>query len=867
MATELGKAYVQIVPSARGLSGALRGQLDPEAESAGQSAGLKIGTGLKVAAVAAVAAVGATLGKVISSSLSEGANLQQSLGGIETLFKGSANKVIKYADEAYRTAGLSANDYMESVTSFSASLLQSMGGDTEAAADKANMALIDMSDNANKMGTSMQDIQNAYQGFAKQNYTMLDNLKLGYGGTKTEMERLLADAEKLTGIKYDINNLADVYDAIHAVQEELDITGTTAKEAAETFSGSFAAMKSAFSNVLGNLALGRDITPSLQALAETTSTFLLGNFFPMVGNILSTLPSAIGTFISASAPMIGEAFDSLLASLNIDIPIFDTIETALKKVGLVIETFKTWTNLFDNTKGSVFDLRDSFTELMPMSLYADIADLAYEFGEMVMKFQEGMATVASDLASLGASIVSGLGNAFATIAPVFISSFGKILSQIPGLLSTVITSITPIVDMIGEAITRLDFSGIQAFAEAVIPAVTAAFETMMTIVRPAIDQLIESFVNMWNAAQPFISALAELLMPVLQIVASFLGGVFKGVLMGVSAVFDMIAVAVQFLTPVVQFLVGVFQACLPVFQTIAEWVGVVIGLFANLGSVGSGLSGMLSSAWTNIQSAISTAGTIISGVINGIKTFFSSLGSAGSVLSGLISNIWGVIQSVISAAGSVIQGVLTAVGSGFSGMGSVVSSVGSQVQGVINSIKNLFNSLRNIDISGAGKAIMDGFLGGLKGAWGAVTDFVGGIADWIAKNKGPISYDKKLLIPAGNAIMAGLNKGLQEEFKVVKSTVSNMANELGDSFDMSDNFDSFSDIDTQRSIMYDISKGFERDKASLIDDKVDKQPIEIKVPVYLYPGATKEIGYATAPHVLEANKNREYIVNAVRGGA
>lgn len=275
MAIELGQAFVQIMPSAKGISGSITKQLSGEADAAGTSAGSLIG-GKLVAAIGgiiAAAKIGELITKGISASLSEGAALQQSLGGVETLFKGSADKVKQYANEAYKTAGLSANDYMENVTSFSASLLQSMGGDTEKAADKANMAMVDMSDNANKMGTNMGDIQNAYQGFAKQNYTMLDNLKLGYGGTKTEMERLLADATKLTGVKYDINNLSDVYTAIHAVQEELGITGTTAKEASETFSGSFAAMKAAFSNVLGKLSLGEDIIPSLQALAQTTSTF------------------------------------------------------------------------------------------------------------------------------------------------------------------------------------------------------------------------------------------------------------------------------------------------------------------------------------------------------------------------------------------------------------------------------------------------------------------------------------------------------------------------------------------------------------------------------------------------------------------
>ena len=179
MATELGQAYVQIMPSAKGISGAISKQLDPEAASAGTSAGSKLGSALKIGLLAAAATAGVAMGKIISSSISEGADLQQSLGGIETLFKGSADKVKKYADEAYKTSGLSANDYMQSVTSFSASLLQSMGGDTEAAADKANMALVDMSDNANRMGTNMESIQNAYSGFARGSYVMLDNLKLG----------------------------------------------------------------------------------------------------------------------------------------------------------------------------------------------------------------------------------------------------------------------------------------------------------------------------------------------------------------------------------------------------------------------------------------------------------------------------------------------------------------------------------------------------------------------------------------------------------------------------------------------------------------------------------------------------------------
>ena len=291
MATELAKAYVQILPSADGIKGKLSNVLGGEASAAGDSAGQIAGNSLGSTIKRVIAAAG--IGAALKTALSEGANLQQSIGGIETLFKDSADKVIANAQNAYMTAGLSANDYMESVTSFSASLLQGLAGDTNKAADVADMALTDMSDNANKMGTSMELIQNAYQGFAKQNYTMLDNLKLGYGGTKTEMQRLLADAQKLTGVKYDMANLSDVYEAIHVIQNEMGITGTTAKEAASTFSGSLASMKSAFSNVLGQLTLGQDIRPAMRGLINSVRTFLVGNLMPMVKNILSALPDMI----------------------------------------------------------------------------------------------------------------------------------------------------------------------------------------------------------------------------------------------------------------------------------------------------------------------------------------------------------------------------------------------------------------------------------------------------------------------------------------------------------------------------------------------------------------------------------------------
>lgn len=297
---DIGTAYLQIVPSMDGVPGSIRRGLGGEADAAGVMAGGRISG--KIKGALAAAGIGAALGAGLAKSIKTGANLEQAIGGIETLFKDSADEMIKNADNAFKTAGISANQYMEQATSFSASLLQSMDGDTQKAAKAADQAIIDMSDNANKMGTNIQDIQNAYQGFAKQNYTMLDNLKLGYGGTKTEMERLLADAEKISGQKYDINNLSDVYEAIHVIQEEMDITGTTSKEAASTLSGSFSSMKAAAENFLGDLALGRNVGSAMVDLAESAGTFLFDNLMPAIGRVFASLPQAISALIQTGLP-------------------------------------------------------------------------------------------------------------------------------------------------------------------------------------------------------------------------------------------------------------------------------------------------------------------------------------------------------------------------------------------------------------------------------------------------------------------------------------------------------------------------------------------------------------------------------------
>lgn len=279
--------------------------------SSGMKKGLDVAAKIGKVAAAGVAAATAGVAALTKEAMVQYSEYEQLVGGVETLFKESADTVMGYAENAYKTAGLSANEYMNTVTSFSASLLQSLDNDTAQAAEKANLAITDMADNANKMGTAMESIQNAYQGFAKQNYTMLDNLKLGYGGTKEEMERLLEDAGKLSGIKYDISSFSDIVDAIHVVQTELGITGTTAKEAATTIQGSINATKSAWANLLTGIAdENADVEQLVNNLVDSAST-AAENIMPRIEQILS----GVGELVAKIVPTIAERIPQLISDV------------------------------------------------------------------------------------------------------------------------------------------------------------------------------------------------------------------------------------------------------------------------------------------------------------------------------------------------------------------------------------------------------------------------------------------------------------------------------------------------------------------------------------------------------------------------
>lgn len=432
---DLGTAYVQIVPSAKGISGSIQKAIGGEADAAGVAAGGKISG--KIKGVLAAAGIGAALGAGISKSISEGANLEQAIGGIETLFKDSSDQMIKNADNAFKTAGISANQYMEQATSFSASLLQSTGGDTQKAAKAADQAIIDMSDNANKMGSNITDIQNAYQGFAKQNYTMLDNLKLGYGGTKTEMERLLSDAEKISGQKYDISNLSDVYEAIHVIQTDLDITGTSSKEAASTLSGSFASMKAAAENLMGDLALGRNVGPAMVGLAETASTYLFGNLLPAIGRIFASLPTAISALVKTGLPQFMSAgagmVRGLIAGVQNAAP-----QLAQKLPQMVSTALNTITQnlpaVLDKGRQIVVSLVQGLLANLPTLINA-ATNIAKQIPDFLQKNIPVVAAKAGELAGqLGAALIKNLPKIVVSAAKLGLTIVTGILKMVPTML-------------------------------------------------------------------------------------------------------------------------------------------------------------------------------------------------------------------------------------------------------------------------------------------------------------------------------------------------------------------------------------------------------------------------------------------------
>ena len=482
---ELAKAYVQIVPSAEGIQGKITEALGGEPAAAGDAAGQSLGAQLVGTLKNVIVAAG--IGKIISDSINLGGALQQSLGGVETLFKDSADTVKAYAAQAYKTVGLSANDYMEQTTSFAASLLSSVSQDTQAAADLANMAMVDMADNSNKMGTSMQDIQNAYQGFAKQNYTMLDNLKLGYGGTQAEMQRLLKDAEKISGVHYDLGNLADMYSAIHVIQKEMDITGTTAKEAATTLTGSFAAMKAAAENVMGNWSTGADLTEPLQGLVETAQTFLVDNLLPMIGNVLAGIPEIVYSLVPELLQTGTELLSSLAQGFTEGIPEF--FSTALPQLLAFTDQLR------DNAASFVDAGLNLITQLLN-GLIVGLPDLIAYVPDIIINICGVINDNMPKILAQGVSIIVQLIAGLVQTVPSLLANWKKILEAVLSVISAINWL------NIGKTILTGVANGVKSMGSSLLNAFKGGFSSALAWIKSLPSQavqwgknLIQSFIN------------------------------------------------------------------------------------------------------------------------------------------------------------------------------------------------------------------------------------------------------------------------------------------------------------------------------------------------------------------------------------
>lgn len=553
--------------------------------------GEKLKSGLATAgkvAVAGVAAGATAIGALGTKAVAAYADYEQLVGGVETLFKDSQDQVMDYANNAYKTAGLSANEYMETVTSFSASLLQSLDGDTSAAADKANLAITDMSDNANKMGTDMTSIQNAYQGFAKSNYTMLDNLKLGYGGTQAEMERLLADAEKISGIKYDISSYADIVDAIHVVQTEMGITGTTAEEAASTIQGSFGMMKSAWQNLVTGMA---DPDQDLGVLVGnfTDSVVIAGN------NLIPRIQELLPRIVEATTSLIGTVSEQLPAILGTVLP--SLVEGATNLVtGLMAALPSVLSVLADVAPTVINTLVPALIELLPQITQTGI--------DVIVSLAQGIADALPQL-------IPAATDAIIEIVEVLTSP-----ENLGNLIDAALAIILALVDGLVDATPKL------------IAAVPDVITNLVTAIIANMPKILEAGVEITMAlADGLIKALPELIAAIPNLILGIVQGIIDNLPEIIMAGPKIIAALAT----------GLIEAIPDIVMVIPQLIRSIVDTFLSFdwGSIGKNIVDGIKNGFVNMWNSFKqTVENVFTGLVDGVKSFLG-IASPSKVFAGI----------------------------------------------------------------------------------------------------------------------------------------------------------------------------------------------------------------------------------------
>jgi phage-related protein len=563
------------------------------------------GIGAAMGAVAmAAGAAAVSLGKEVIAAY---ADYEQLVGGVDTLFKESSQELQTYAANAYKTAGMSANDYMETVTSFSASLIQSLGGDTEAAVKYADMAITDMSDNANKMGTDISLIQNAYQGFAKQNYTMLDNLKLGYGGTKTEMERLLADAQAISGIEYDISSYADVVEAIHVIQDSMGVAGATAAEAENTISGSINSLQAALQNLLvgfGNA--DADMEMLCQNMVDALQN-VIRNVTPVIENMVKVLPTVTDALLTA--------FADLLPAL------LDTV-----------------TQLFTQLLNTILTL---LPQLIPAAVEAIMT--------IVQALIDNLPLLVDAAVQLVVALVEGIGTALPQLIPAAVQA---IVTIVQGLIANL--------PLILDAALQL----IMGLAEGLLTAIPMLIEALPSIILAIVDFIIGAIPQIIEAGIQLLTSLVSALPDIITAIVAAIPQIIEGI---ITAILDSIP---QIIQAGIDLLVALIQALPEIITTIVAAIPEIIGSIVNalINSipqiVQAGvqlLISLIKNLPTIIVEIVKAVPQIISGLVSAFGKGVSQLADVGA---NLVRGLWQGIQSLASWLWNKVSGWISSIWDG-----------------------------------------------------------------------------------------------------------------------------------------------------------------------------------------------------------
>lgn len=654
------------------------------------SSAIKVGKGLAVAGAAAATAVTA----LVSKSVGAFADYEQLTGGVETLFgaggrsveeyaqsvgksvsdiqgkydslMSAQNVVLENANKAYMTAGMSANEYMDTVTGFSASLISSLGGDTNKAADYANSALVDMSDNANKMGTDMESIKNAYQGFAKQNYTMLDNLKLGYGGTQEEMKRLLSDAEKLTGQRYDISSFADITQAIHAIQTQMDITGTTAKEASTTISGSWGSLKAAFQNVLVGLTTGGDMfDQSLDALINTAVTFGQ-NIIPAIKGALS----GVGYLIEGLAPVIGETIPPLINDLA---PTLANSAVSLIS-SLVNGLTQNATQFSECLSNMIIVAVAGISTVVPQLLDAA--------SKIVSNLMQGLTNSMPQIVNGAVTLIEGLVNGLVNNIPLLImgavqlvaSLANGLIANLPRIIDAGVNLITGIVSASYSMMPQIIQNGMQLVVNLAVGLVRAIPQLIAALPRIT-GAIVKEFksVNWFDLGLQLIKSIwegiksigSEMWNGVKEKTSELWGGVKNVVsekLNNIKSAYDAHGGGLKGATFAA--IEGVKEYYRTGYDAINQLTGGKLGEVVNaVGEKMEVVKGKFSEAFGNVKNTVMTIfenikngiTEKISAAVNKVKEIFGSIADK-------VSEVWGKIKGIIKAPKIVQKGTVSIAG-------------------------------------------------------------------------------------------------------------------------------------------------------------------------------------------------------------